>query len=149
MHEFVSDESKEIKGDFHVRGNPCERVGIRVAIRDNKPDDVDVVAKQFVLKLHTAQIFRGQCRSDAEQARVIQKRSPSIGMLVFLDKLSPEADGVLGSLRVEVPRVGDGSKKSGRCNYLPLAFGDLGATFLEIRNSRGVWAKNSARNITG
>jgi hypothetical protein len=77
---------------------------------------VDLIAKQFVLKLHTAQVFRGQCRSDGEQARVIQKRSPTIGMLVFLDKSSPEADGVLGSLRVEVPRVGDVLKKSGRCN---------------------------------
>jgi hypothetical protein len=45
--------------------------------------------------------------------------------------------------------VGDGSEKSGCRDYLALAFGDLEAVFLVIRNSEGVWAKNCARDITG
>ena len=30
MYEFVSDESKALKKDFHVRENPCEHVGNKV-----------------------------------------------------------------------------------------------------------------------
>lgn len=110
---------------------------------------MDAVAKEFVLKFQATQIFRGQCRVDGEPAPVIEKCSPAIGMLVLFDKPTPETDDVLGSFRVEVSRVGDGFQKSGCRDYLALAFGDLEAVFLGTRNSEGVWAKNSARDITG
>lgn len=119
------------------------------AVRAGEAENLDEVAKQFVLEFQSPQIFRGQRRADGEPTTVIEKRSPAIGMLVLFDKPTPEADDVLGSFRVKVSRVGDGPEKSGCRDYLPLAFGDLEAVFLGIRNSEGVWAKNSARDITG
>lgn len=70
-------------------------------------------------------------------------------MLVFFDKLTSEADRVLGSFCIEMPWAGNGSEYPGLRNYLALDFDDLGTVFLETRNSGGVWAKNSARDITG
>jgi hypothetical protein len=119
------------------------------AVRAGEAENVDEVAKKFVLEFQTPQIFGGKRWADGEPAPVIEKRSPAIGMLVLFDEPTPEADDVLGSFRVEVSRVGDGSEKSGCRDYLALAFGDLEAVFLVIRNSEGVWAKNSARDITG
>lgn len=119
------------------------------AVRAGETDNVDVVAKEFVLKFQPPQIFRGQRRADGEPAPIIEKRSPAIGMLVLFDKPTPEADRVLGAFRIEMPRVGNGSENPRPRDYLALLFGALETVFLGARNSEGVWAKNSARDITG
>lgn len=80
---------------------------------------------------------------------MIQKCRPTIGMLVFFDQPAPETNSVLGSFCIKACRMGDGSEESSCGNYLPLAFGNLETVFLGIRNSKGVCAKNSARDITG
>jgi hypothetical protein len=70
-------------------------------------------------------------------------------MLVLLHEWSPEADNVLGAFGVVVARVRYAGEKSACCNYLLLGFCNFGAFCLTIRNSCGVWAKNSARDIAG
>jgi hypothetical protein len=70
-------------------------------------------------------------------------------MLVFFHVQSAKADGVFRAFGVESVRISEDRQQTCCDDYLPLGFCDFRSPAFETLNSFGVWAKNSARDITG
>ena len=70
-------------------------------------------------------------------------------MLVLFHVQSSEADGVLCAFGIEPARKSKDRKQTGCRDYLALVFRNFWSPGFKTLNSAGVWAKNSARDITG
>lgn len=68
---------------------------------------------------------------------------------MLLHPSSAKTDDMFGPFGIELAGEGKHRKQIGRDYGLSLDFRGCGSLFLEIRNSCGVWAKNSTRDITG
>ncbi len=70
-------------------------------------------------------------------------------MLVLFHYHSSETNGVFGAFGIDLARISKDGQQTGGNDHLPLGFGDFMAPSFKTLNSFGVWAKNSARDITG
>jgi hypothetical protein len=119
------------------------------SVGSRQPDHPQVVAEQIVLEFEPPQIFHRLCGSDAEHTPGVQHRSPAVRVLMLFHPTATKTDAMLRAFHIEPARPGEGGKNPGTYNGLPLDFCDGVAAFLTVRSSAGVWAKNSARDITG
>ena len=69
-------------------------------------------------------------------------------MLMLFHVSSLKSNGVFCAFGVDCSRVTQDRQQAGRNDHLSLDFGDLRPPGFTTLSSLGVWAKNSARDIT-
>jgi hypothetical protein len=110
---------------------------------------LDLISENLVLQFQAPKIFGRQCLANAQQSSLVQQGSPAVSVLMLFHFHPTEADGVLGSFRVNVSQGPDDRQHPSGSNYLSLGFRDFSPSGFETLSSFGVWAKNSARDIAG
>lgn len=119
------------------------------SIGPRQSDHLNEIAKQFVLKVQTAQVFGGKSSFDSEFSGGIDYGDPAIGMLVFFHVRSSKADCMFRAFGIKTAWISDGRQQTRGKNHLPLGFCDFMSPAFKTLSSTGVCAKNSARDIAG